>query len=667
MKKWYKGLYRRHLLDMHINDDKDLYLSNFDAQTYFNNLKKAHIQSPMIYLQSHTGLCNFPTKTARTHNAMTDKINGVRQLITLCKNDGMKVVGYYSLVFNNWAEHNHPEWAIRYDDGRTWSEHDLTRYGLCCPNNLEYRKFVVEQIKELFDYYGDIDGIFYDMPYWEVLCHCDSCKKRFKEEYGIDIPDKDLKDDNFRKYMVARQNWMAEFCDFVKNETYKIAPEVTVEFNYAAAVNCNWLAGSTEKIAQQMEFVSGDLVGTLRKHSFACKYYYEITNNQPFEYMNTRCDDCLREHTISKTQEKMLSEVMLNCAHHGASLSIDAINLDGTMDERVYERVGKTFERQLPYEKVMDKGELYSEVAVYFNSDIQYSLNNRPGNKECMLNAHQTLCERHIPCTVLSNFPKDDLSKFKAIIAPSLIKSENDLTKKLIEYVKNGGFLYLSGESNAELIKEFFGAKVVNHRVTGVVGNFALCYVSPKTAIQDSFGEFNEKWPLPLSYYVPDIEFSDGEVLATVNEPISDPEDIYYFGSIHSNPPAILTDRPAMLEKSYGKGKVFWTLAEIEADTRKGFKDVFISILKKYISPCLFKVKSNVNTEVVTFKDGDNLYMSFYDFGYENTPELNNVATVSFDYPITVEAVNGENVQKTCDNAFKIDFNLYGCVIVSKK
>ena len=664
MEKWYKGIYRRHLLDMHINDDKDLYLSKFNAQTYFNNLKNARVQSPMIYLQSHTGLCNFPTKTAKVHKAMTDRINGVRELITLCKNDGMKVVGYYSLIFNNWAEDNHPEWAIRYANGQTWAEHDKTRYGLCCPNNVEYRKFVVEQIKELFDYYGVIDGIFFDMPYWEVLCHCDSCKERFYKENGMEIPRENLKDQAFRKFMIARQNWMAEFCSYVKEETLKIKPNITVEFNYAAAVNCGWLAGSTEKIAEQMEFVSGDLLGGLRKHSFACKYYYEITNNQPFEYMNTRCDDCLREHTISKTQERMLSEVMLNCAHHGASLSIDAINLDGTMDERVYERVGKTFERQLPYEKNMDKGKLYSEIAVYYNSDIQYSLNNRPSNKECCVNVHKTLCERHFPCTILTNYPKEDLSKFKAIIAPSLIKSENSISDKLIQYVKNGGFLYISGESDNDLIKEFFGAEVVNRRVTGVVGHFALCYVSPKSKILDCFGEFNEEYPLPLSYYVPEITFDKGEVVATLNEPISDPDDIYHYGSIHSNPPANLTGKPVMIETTYGKGKVFWSLAEIENDEREGFKDVFTSILNRYVSKSLFSVESNRNVEVITFIDGNKLYMNFYDYGYEYAPKNYNTATVLFDKPINVKSVNDEKFELIGNNSFKIEINLFGSLVV---
>lgn len=666
MSKWYKGVYRRHLMDMHVNDDKELYLSKFDPQKYFENLKKAKIQSPMIYLQSHPGLCYFPTETAKTHNAMRGENNKIKTLIDLCKKDGMKVVGYYSLIFNNWAEDNHPEWAIRRKSGKTQREEEHGRYGLCCPNNAEYRKFVVKQIKEIFAYCKNLDGIFYDMPFWATICYCDACKKRLKAEYGIDIPDKDLRNGNFRKFMIARQDWMAEFCEFVKNETLKINPDITVEFNYAAAINSDWLAGSTEKIAKESEFVGGDLYGGLRKHSFACKYYYYVTNEQPFEYMTCRCDDNLTEHTLSKTEEDMTAEIMLNCAHHGASLSIDAINLDGTMDGRVYDRLGKVFEKQLPYEKFMDKGELYSEVAVYFNSDIQYSLDNAGGNKECAISAHTALLEKHIPCSVIANFPKKELYSYQAIIAPSLIKSENSITKRLIDYVKNGGHLYISGESEPELIKEFFGAKITKSKEAKDDGRI-LCYLSPKEKIADCFGEFTEDIPLPLSYYIPEFEYKKGEVLATVTEPVTDPYDNLHYGSIHSNPPAIKTKRPAMMEVSYGKGKVLWSLAKLEADGRKGIKEVFVNIIKRYISNSLFNVKSNDNVEIITFIDSGKLYMNFYNYGYKYMPEIKNSAEVIFDKEIAVSAAKDETITNITKSSFKVDFNVFACVIVDLK
>ena len=82
MDKWYQDVYRRNLVDMHINDTKKIYLSRFDAKKYFEYLKEARIQSPMIYLQSHTGLCNFETKAGKTHRFFKEHPEEMKKLYT---------------------------------------------------------------------------------------------------------------------------------------------------------------------------------------------------------------------------------------------------------------------------------------------------------------------------------------------------------------------------------------------------------------------------------------------------------------------------------------------------------------------------------------------------------------------------------------------------------
>ena len=118
MKKWYSDNYRRHLLDMHIEDWDEKFLSEFDPEEYFNNLKLAKIQCAMIYLQSHVGLCNFPTKVSEEHKAFVGN-DKMKRLIKLCRENGIKVVGYYSLIHNNRAEIDHPDWKMVEADGKT--------------------------------------------------------------------------------------------------------------------------------------------------------------------------------------------------------------------------------------------------------------------------------------------------------------------------------------------------------------------------------------------------------------------------------------------------------------------------------------------------------------------------------------------------------------------
>ncbi len=614
--KWYKGIYRRQLTDMHIADDNEEYLSKFDAEKYFDCLKKAHIQSPMIYLQSHTGLCNYPTKVAATHAKMTGKNNGIKRLIGLCKNDGLKVVGYYSLIFNNVAADMHPEWEMRYADGSTWRDKGQ-RYGLCCPNNEEYRKFVKENVKELADYFGGLDGIFYDMPYWEVPCRCEACKKRYRKETGRDIPEKeDFNDENQLLYVKKRQDWMVDFVRFVKRLSKSLMPKTTVEFNFAAVIGCDWLGGSTEGINAECEFTGGDLYGDLYSHSFTAKYYYGITKNQPFEYMTCRCNRNLREHTITKPQEMLNAEIMLTCAHHGATLDIDAINPDGTLDERVYEKVGKAFEKQMPFEKYMDKGELYADVAVYFDSKTMFEEPQaKTYNKLCAVSTHKTLVENHIATAVIANGSLKNPDKYKMIIAPCLQDFDNDEPLKLIDYVKGGGTLYLSGKSDSRLMKEFFGAKFLGytfgeskfkHIYKGY--NEVQAYIAPEGEYKEIFGEFNEKYPLPITYKLPIYELTGG-VKAKIVLPYTDPDDNTKFASIHSNPPAKITDIPAIAETNYGKGKVIWAAALIENDERANFKEIFRKIVLGNVKP-KYKITASKLIESVIFEDKDAAYIS---------------------------------------------------------
>lgn len=663
MGEWFKGVYRRQLADMHISDSDDAFLAQFNEDEYFYCLEKAKIQSPMIYLQSHTGLCNFPTKVARTHKFFIKKPNALKNLIDKCQQAGMKVVGYYSLIFNNLAQEMHPEWAMRYHNGDTWQDRGQ-RYGLCCPNNEKYRGFVVEQIKEMAQAYPKLEGVFFDMPYWEIPCHCSACQNRWEKEIGGEMPSDipDWKNPAWLRYVKARQDWMVDFARYVRESSKQYYPDSTIEFNFAAVIGSDWLGGSTEDINKESEFTGGDLYGDLYSHSFASKYYYGVTNNQPFEYMTCRCNRNLREHTITKPQEILEQEIALTSAHHGATLNIDAINPDGSLDCRVYEKLGKAFEKQMLYEPYMDKGKLYGEVAVYFDSKTQFDGGEGTYNKICANNAHKTLVENHIPTCVIANGNLNCLEDYQMVIAPCLQDFDNDEVLKFIDYVKNGGCLYLSGKSDRRLIKAFFEGEIKNYTYgdspyTHVYKGYdeVQAYVSPCGEWKEVFGEFNEKYPLPITYKLPIISDFKGEVLAKIVLPYSDPDDNTQFASIHSNPPWKETETPAILQTKFGKGKVIWSTAFIEKDMRKNFQDIFIGIIKKNISS-LFSIQTSKYAESVVFKDGKNdYYISLVDICDETTERKTTIALQNgtdfeiIDLPKEEVVYEGKSYQCTWD------------------
>jgi len=120
--KWFEKSYRRHLLDMHIDDWDPVFLSEFSPEDYVANIKKANIQSPMIYFQSHVGHCYWPTKTGHMHGALKGREDLVKRLVDLCHKEGMDVIGYYSPIFDSLTHDRHPAWRMRRLDGTSERE-----------------------------------------------------------------------------------------------------------------------------------------------------------------------------------------------------------------------------------------------------------------------------------------------------------------------------------------------------------------------------------------------------------------------------------------------------------------------------------------------------------------------------------------------------------------
>lgn len=123
-------------MDMHIADWNDEFLSKFSPETYFDMLKKANVQVAMIYLQSHLGYCNWQSKTGKTHKHFEEHPVDIKCLIDMCRADGISVVGYYSLNYNQWAHDTHSEWRMLEKNGKSCRENNKNnRSGLCCLNN----------------------------------------------------------------------------------------------------------------------------------------------------------------------------------------------------------------------------------------------------------------------------------------------------------------------------------------------------------------------------------------------------------------------------------------------------------------------------------------------------------------------------------------------------
>jgi len=596
---FYSDLYRRHLLDMHIDDWNPEFLSQFSPEAYVENLKKAQINYAMIYLQSHAGLCYYPTKTGVMHKALKKQPDLIRRVVDLCHENGIKVCGYYSLIYNTREHDRHPEWRMVVENGRSRRENmqvdkDLAftnpktpRYGFCCPNNPAYLDFVKKQIDEMLAYFA-CDGIFFDMPFWAHTCYCAHCR----EAFGAPIP---LQYN--REIIEFKTRQMGKFIQAVTAHVKSINPDMPVSHNYAQAIAGYSNMGTAEEVLAACDYVGGDLYGDLYNHSFACKFYKNATPNQPFEQMFSRCKPALRMHTLTKSPDEMKTAVASTMAHHGATMVIDAIDPVGTMDQRVYHQVGDLFSFQEAYEPWF-QGEMIEQVGLYYG--IRSRVLGDPVNAiQSCANANKTLARAHIPFGVTGSY--HNLDAYPILAAPMLSAMEEKDNPRLIAYVRNGGTLYLSGCGNAKLVEELTGNRFIS------VTEETNLYVAPAAGYEEVFGGFNAKYPLPFELAAPVVEANGAQVIATLTFPYTKPDEIRY-ASIHSDPPGVPTAHPAVTVNSYGKGTVIWSALPVEFIQYEEYRQIFLNLLHLKGKPeYFFCSDAPRHVELTAFQNTDSI------------------------------------------------------------
>lgn len=570
-KMWFTKSYRRGLMDMHIEDWSDEFMSRYDPKTYVDLLKKANFQSIMIYTNSHIGYCYWPTKSGVEHKCTAGR-DILGKFLDYANSAGLDTILYYSLIFNIWAYENHEDWRIKYYDGsysRSNGKLSLGRAGVCCPNSRGYREFIEKQVKELCENYS-FDGIFYDMTFWPPsVCYCDSCKERYDREVGGEIPVTiDWNDPKWIRLQEKREEWLADFADFASKAAKRCRNDISTGHNFATASD-SWIMAQNEGVNDACDYTSGDYYGGFAQQSFICKLYRNLTKRMPFEYMTSRCYPNLSSHTNNMTEEMMALHNYITLAHGGAFFYIDAIDPVGTINPAYYKQIGDIYKESQRYEEYLDS-QMIADAAIYFNMESKY---NKENNGKAPIIKHDTsphvlaslgisniLRENHIPYTVIGKRNLEDIEKYQLLILPMVLKLNESEKKILQNYVYNGGNIYISGGDILKYFKEEAGLEYVGETKE------TATFVAPSKEYEAFFEVFDSKYPLAVSGKQAIAKaIKDVDILATITLPYTDPNDIESFASFHSNPPGKPTSHPSITRSKYGKGVILWSASSLES------------------------------------------------------------------------------------------------------
>lgn len=619
--KWFQKSYRRNLVDMHITDWEEKFLSEFNPQKYVDMLTLANISLAMVPTNSHVGNCYWPTKIGHMHKGVMRR-DILKELTNLCHEKGMDVIVYYSLIFNNWAYENNPEWRMVNAEGnetKVWR-----RYGVCCPNS-SYRDFAVAQIEELSENY-EFEGIWPDMTFWPLVCYCPACRRRYHSEVGEEPPEIiNWEDPKWVKFQRKREQWLAEFASLITSTVKKLKPAATVA-HQSAAFLWDWRMGGNVDLAKSNDFMSADFYGDSLQQSFFSKLFYTLGNNVPFEFMTTRCPD-LHDHTTIKPKELLEAQAYSALANNGAFLFIDAIDPIGTLNKKVYEMMGDVFKQIQKYERYLG-GKYCQDVGVYLSFESRIDLSNNgkkvsdvvlgsatdrkiPPHSQAALCTAKSLLNNHIPFGVITKKNLKDLSSYQIIVLPNVLMLDDEEVESFKDFVASGGSLYASkytslltknGERKENfLLSELFGGSYLGETKEGIT------YISPTQEGKNILIPSSVEYPLGVFSSQLKLKARKGvKVLATITLPYTDPKDPTRFASIHSNPPGIPTDYPSVILNEYGKGKVVYSAVDLEAVNQEAHQAIFINLIKLLSQkPFSFQVDAPRSLEVTLFHQKD--------------------------------------------------------------
>lgn len=619
---WTEGNYRRLFLDMHIADDKEEYLSKLDTDKIFRTLKEAGAQMICVKGRTHTGLANFPTKFGRQHRGLKGR-DYVGEMVKLCHDNGIAVMGYFSQIFDNWAYENHPDWRMINREGKSSREYEeyynlsmfrRGRYGLVCPNNPDYREYVRNCLTEMCGRYH-FETIFMDMCFWPEVCFCPSCRERYFRETGREMPEKvDWDDPDFLEFADLRNRWMAEFTEFTGGCVKAVDPDCTIQQNVGGAASGLWVGGITDWIADQCEYVGGDLYGGYFEESFICKYSRNLSNSLPFCYDTSRCDPDLNWHTSTRAKEEFILHGIIPLVHNGAFEICDGINPDGTLCEGAYQVISEVFRTLEPYPQYVNG--MYDSVAdVWLPSHSKFDRRESGlpigdarvwANTEFMaakVGFARVLHNGHIPYNVI---PSKCLPKLKGklLVATSIAHIRDEEMEAIEAYLNRGGCVYLSGKPGHPRLLELMEAEYVGDTQEDAT------YLTPTEAGSRYFVGFDRKNPLALTSPQALLRFhGEHETLATLTLPYT-MTCRKEFSSIHSNPPGRHTDYEAMVSKRVGNGRIIWVGAPIEVARPVASRMVIERLAREICGELPYVVEAPSCVEVMSWEKDGKRYFS---------------------------------------------------------
>lgn len=424
--------FRQVHLDFHTSEHIEDIGKKFDKKQFQTALKKGHINSITLFSKCHHGWAYHPSKANEIHPHLDFDLLGAQ--IQAAHEIGVKTPIYLSAGLDEKMTHRHPEWLVRnLDESTTWAK-DFTEpgYHKMCMSS-PYLDYLVKQIEEVCKNY-DADGIFLDIAGVQP-CYCQNCIAE-REELGLNPYDEN-------DVLKHAETVYKRYAEKTRAAVDKYKPNLPLFHNGGHIrqgrrdlVNYN----------THLELESLPTGGWGYDHfPFSARYCQGL--GVDYLGMTGKFHGSWGEFGGFKHPNALRFEVALAAAN-GAKCSVgDQLSPSGEMDMVTYDLIGSAYSELEEKEEWLDNVESVADIAII--SPEAYVGDLSTGQMTKVDDSGSGVCRIMLEGKYLFDVIdfESDLSKYKVIILPDVIRTDIDFAKRLREFCDCGGKVLATGKS----------------------------------------------------------------------------------------------------------------------------------------------------------------------------------------------------------------------------
>jgi len=268
---WYESSFRKLFFDFHTHSTSVEVAKYFNAEAWAEQLSKSNVQAVSTFAQDMYGWRYYRKgNVGWIHPKLPRNVDIVGETIEACHNKGIRVIAYYNTLGLEIVQ-KRPDWSEVDIEGKS--------LGYLCLVGPALEEFILPELEELSRNY-DIDGIFFDFAHARGQCFCYSCKKKFKEETGLDLPISS-KDKNWKTFIEWKLNTFKEIRKRICNVVHSNRPNALIAFNWCYSTR------QPENPPKEVGFLTLDIPPDNQAFNASLQARFWATLGKPFDIMNT--------------------------------------------------------------------------------------------------------------------------------------------------------------------------------------------------------------------------------------------------------------------------------------------------------------------------------------------------------------------------------------------